>query len=297
MYQLDHATRCQILSALVEGVSIRAISRMTNVARNTISSLALAAGAVCAKYQDKALVNLNAKRIQCDEIWQYIYCKDANVPEKMKDRFGVGSVWTWTALDADSKLICSWMVGPRDAKSAYMFMQDLAPRLSNRVQLTTDGLQAYLSAVEATFGDAIDYAQLVKLYGAPRESEARYSPADCIGVRVQEVSGSPDRKHVSTSYIERQNLTMRMHMRRYTRLTNGFSKRLENHMAALALHFMYYNFVRVHQTLRTTPAQAAGVDSRLWEISDIVDLVEQDEQERKDNAYGEGGNARRTKRA
>jgi len=296
MYQLDHATRCQILSALVEGVSIRAISRMTGVARNTIGSLALAAGAVCAKYQDKVLVNLTATKIQCDEIWQYIYCKDANVPEAMKDQFGVGSVWTWVAIDSDSKLICSWMVGPRDAKSAYMFMQDLAPRLSNRVQLTTDGLQAYLTAVEATFGDAIDYAQLIKLYGAPRESEARYSPADCIGVRVQEVSGSPDRKHVSTSYIERQNLTMRMHMRRYTRLTNGFSKRLENHMAALALHFMYYNFVRIHQTLKTTPAQAAGVDSRLWEISDIVDLVEQDEQERKDNAYGAGTEPRRTKR-
>lgn len=296
MYQLDHATRCQILSALVEGVSIRAISRMTGVARNTISSLALAAGAVCAKYQDKVLINLNSTKIQCDEIWQYIYCKDANVPAAMKDQFGIGSVWTWVAIDSDSKLICSWMVGPRDAKSAYLFMQDLAPRLLNRVQLTTDGLQAYLSAVEATFGSEIDYAQLIKIYGAPRESEARYSPADCIGCRVQEVSGSPDRKHISTSYIERQNLTMRMHMRRYTRLTNGFSKRLENHMAALALHFMYYNFVRVHQTLRTTPAQAAGVDSRLWEMSDIVNLIEQDEQEQKDNAYGAGTEPRRTKR-
>lgn len=297
MNKLDHATRCQILSALVEGVSIRAISRMTDVARNTISDLAISAGAVCAQYQDKHLKNLTVKRVQCDEIWQYIYCKDANVPDAMKDQFGVGSVWTWTAIDSDSKLICSWMVGSRDAQSAYLFMQDLAQRLSNRVQLTTDGLQVYLGAVEATFGSAIDYAQLIKIYGAPRESEARYSPADCVGCRVQEVTGSPDRKHVSTSYVERQNLTMRMHMRRYTRLTNGFSKRLENHMAALALHFMYYNFVRIHQTLKTTPAQAAGVDSRLWEMSDIVKLIEAAEQEAKDNAYGAGTSARRTKRA
>jgi IS1 family transposase len=214
----------------------------------------------------------------------------------MKDQFGVGSVWTWTAIDADSKLICSWMVGTRDAQSAYLFMQDLAARLANRIQLTSDGLRVYAEAVEATFGNAIDYAMLVKLYGAPRDAEARYSPAECIGCRSVEITGSPDPKHISTSYIERQNLTMRMHMRRYTRLTNAFSKRLENHMAALALHFMYYNFVRIHQTLRTTPAQAAGVTDKLWEMSDIVNLIEQQEQERSDSAYGLGSKARRARR-
>lgn len=266
MYKLDTQTRIEILSALVEGVSLRSISRMTGIARNTISRLALSAGAVCAKFQDKALRNLRATKVQCDEIWQYIYCKDANVPEAMKDQFGVGSVWTWTAIDADSKLICSWMVGTRDGESAYMFMQDLAGRLSNRVQLTTDGHVAYLAAVEDTFGTSIDYAMLVKIYGAPRETEARYSPAECLGIQVKEISGSPDRKHISTSYVERQNLTMRMHMKRYARLSNGFSKRLENHMAALALHFMFYNFIKIHGTLRMTPAMAAGVTTRLWEM-------------------------------
>lgn len=296
MNRLDHKTRCQILSALVEGNSLRAVSRMTGVARNTISDLALMAGAECAKYQDKHLRNLQCKRVQCDEIWQYIYCKDANVPDSMKDQFGVGSVWTWTALDADTKLICSWMVGPRDAQAAYLFMQDLAERLANRVQLTTDGHHAYLGAVEATFGNAIDYAMLVKQYGAPRETEARYSPASVTGVQVKEISGTPDKAHISTSYVERQNLTMRMHMRRYTRLTNAFSKRLENHMAALALHFMFYNFVRIHQTLRCTPAMAAGVTDRLWEMGDIVNLVEAYEQECEASNYGEGVTAKRTRK-
>ncbi len=294
MNKLDHATRCQILSALVEGNSIRAITRMTGVARNTISDLAIAAGAVCSKYQDANLRALNCQRVQVDEIWQYIYCKDANVPESMKDQFGVGSVWTWTAIDADTKLICSWMVGTRDAQSAYLFMQDLAARLSNRVQLTSDGHRAYLEAVEATFGKDIDYAMLIKQYGAPRETEARYSPAECTGIQVKEITGNPDKKHISTSYVERQNLTMRMHMKRYARLSNGFSKRLENHMAALALHFMFYNFVKIHGTLRTSPAMAAGVTDRLWEMSDIVKLVEQAEQESSDNAYGSGGTGKRT---
>lgn len=286
MNRLDHKMRCQILSALVEGVSIRAITRMTGVARNTISDLAIAAGAVCATYQDKVLRNLSVRRVQVDEIWQYIYCKDANIPKKLEGQFGVGSVWTWTAIDADSKLICSWMVGPRDAQAAYLFMQDLAARLANRVQLTSDGHHAYLGAVEATFGNAIDYAMLVKQYGAARETEARYSPAECIGIQVKEISGNPDAKHISTSYVERQNLTMRMHMKRYARLSNGFSKRIENHMAALALHFMFYNFVKIHGTVRMSPAMAAGVETRLWEMSDIVNLIEQSEQEQSDTNYG-----------
>jgi len=181
---------------------------------------------------------------------------------------------TWTALDADTKLICSWMVGGRDAGAAYDFMQDLASRLANRIQLTTDGHAAYLSAVDNTFGNDIDYAMLVKIYGATREGEARYSPAECIGCERKEITGKPDSKHISTSYVERQNLTMRMHMRRFTRLTNGFSKRIEHHVAAIALHFMYYNFVRIHQTLRVTPAMAAGVSDRVWEIADIVALLD-----------------------
>jgi IS1 family transposase len=248
---------------------------MLGVSKNTVAKLLLEVGAACAVYQDKALRNLNCKRVQCDEIWSYVGAKDKNVPVDKRGQFGFGSVWTWTALDADSKLICSWMVGGRDAGAAYDFMQDLAGRLSNRVQLTTDGHVAYLSAVEEAFGNDIDYAMLIKIYGATHETEARYSPADCIGCKKKEITGQPDAKHVSTSYVERQNLTMRMHMRRFTRLTNGFSKKLENHVAAIALHFMYYNFVRIHQTLRVTPAMAAGVTDRMWEIADIVRLVEE----------------------
>ena len=197
------------------------------------------------------------------------------MPADKQGQFGVGSVWTWTAIDADSKLICSWMVGGRDAQSAYEFMQDLAGRLSNRIQLTTDGHVAYLSAVENTFGDNIDYAMLIKVYGENSEGEKRYSPAECTGTQRKGITGNPDAKHVSTSYVERQNLTMRMHMRRFTRLTNASSKKLENHIAAIALHFMYYNFVRIHQTLRITPAMAAGVTDSPWEIADIVRLVEE----------------------
>ena len=248
---------------------------MLGVSKNTVAKLLLEAGAACAVYQDKHLRNLNCERVQCDEIWSFVGAKDKNVPADKQGKFGFGSVWTWTAIDADSKLICSWMVGGRDAEAAYMFMQDLASRLSNRVQLTTDGHMAYLSAVENAFGNDIDYAMLMKVYGAARETEARYSPAECIGCQKKEITGKPDAKHVSTSYVERQNLTMRMHMRRFTRLTNAFSKKLENHIAAIALHFMYYNFVRIHQTLRVTPAMAAGVTDRVWEIADIVKLVEE----------------------
>ena len=275
MNQLDRETRCKVIAALVEGVSCRAISRMRGIARNTIASLLVEAGAACAEYQDKALRNLQCKRVQCDEIWSFCYAKDKNVPADKQGNFGYGSVWTWTALDADTKLICSWMVGSRDGGTAREFIQDLASRLANRIQLTTDGHAAYADAVEIAFGGEIDYAMLSKLYGSDQTpEETRYSPAVCIGTRQQPMSGDPDPKHVSTSYVERQNLTMRMHMRRFTRLTNAFSKKLENHVAAISLHFMYYNFVRIHQTLRITPAMAAGVTNRVWEVSDIVALFD-----------------------
>jgi transposase-like protein len=286
VYKLDSAKRVQVLSTLVEGASVRAASRMTGVSRDTISRLLMSAGRVCAAYQDAALRNLQATKIQCDEIWSFVGAKDKNVPVDRQGEFGFGSVWTWTAIDADSKLICSWMVGNRDADAAYEFMKDLRSRLANRVQMTTDGHVSYLDAIESTFGLDIDYAQLVKIYGAPRETEARYSPAVCNGAKKHRKIGKPDMKHVSTSYVERQNLTMRMHMRRFTRLTNAFSKDLSHHIAAVSLHMMFYNFVRIHQTLKITPAMAAGVSATVWEIADIVKLVEADEIERKANAFG-----------
>ena len=261
---------------------------MTGVSRNTITTLLIAAGAACAEYQDKALNNLPCKRVQCDEIWSFCYGKDKNLPEDKKGIFGYGSVWTWTALDADTKLICSWMVGNRDAVAARAFVQDLAGRLANRIQLTTYGHKVYLEAVAEAFGHDVDYAMLVKLYGEDMQGETRYSPAVCNGARKEVITGSPNRKHVSTSYVERQNLTMRMHMRRFTRLTNGFSKKIENHVAAISLHFMYYNFVRIHQTLRVTPARAAGVTDRAWDVADIVKLLDEPKEtlDRADATFG-----------
>jgi len=273
MNRLDTAKRTQIVSAIVEGCSIRAISRMTGASKNTIAKLLVELGAACSEYLDRNLVNLKSKRTQCDEIWSFVGAKDKNVPESRKDEFGIGSAWTWVAIDADTKLVCSWMVGRRDAGCATAFIQDLAKRLSNRVQLTTDGLKVYLNAVVDGFGSNIDYAMLVKIYGQDLEGETRYSPAICTGCKKQEKIGRPDLKHVSTSYVERQNLTMRMQMRRFTRLTNGFSKKLDNHVAALAIHYMHYNFVRIHQTLRVTPAMAAGVTERLWSVEDLVSLI------------------------
>ncbi len=275
MNLLNADRRAQVMAALVEGNSIRSVSRMTGVARNTVTSLLVAVGAACAEYQDKALRNLPCKRVQCDEIWSFCYAKDKNLPDDKTGVLGYGSVWTWTALDADTKLVCSWMVGNRDAVAARELIQGLAGRLNGRIQLTTDGLKAYVEAVDEAFGANIDYAMLVKLYGADAEGETRYSPAPCIGAKTHSVTGSPKAKHISTSYVERQNLTMRMHMRRFTRLANAFSKKLENQIAAISLHFMYYNFVRIHQTLRITPAMAAGVTNRVWEIADIVRLLEE----------------------
>jgi IS1 family transposase len=277
MNRLDPAERTRVISALVEGNSIRAVSRMTGIARNSITSLLVDLGTACAEYQDQALRNLTCKRIQCDEIWAFCYAKDKNVPATMQGQFGIGSVWTWTAIDADTKLIVSWMVGNRDGQAATEFMLDMSSRLSHRVQLTTDGHRPYLEAVDHAFSGDIDYAMLVKIYGESGEPEKRYSPASYVASEKRTISGDPARKHVSTSYVERQNLTMRMAMRRFTRLTNGFSKKLENHIAAVSLHFMHYNFVRIHQTLKVTPAMAAGVTDRLWEISDIVGLLEERE--------------------
>ena len=249
---------------------------MTGVARMTVEKLLRDLGAACAKYQDEHLRNLGCRRVQCDEVWSFVGAKQKNVRPEKADEWG--DVWTWVALDADSKLVPCWMIGPRDLGSAYTFMHDLADRLSSRVQLTTDGHKPYLEAVESAFNLNIDYATLTKIYGSDRERETRYSPATCKGVVPKVVSGNPNPKHISTSYIERQNLTMRMHMRRFTRLTNAFSKKLEMHAHNVALHFMYYNFVKVHQSLRMTPAMAAGVTDRLLEVEDLVGLLEATEE-------------------
>jgi IS1 family transposase len=275
MYRLDPEKRIAAVKALVEGNSIRSVCRMTGIARNTITSLLVDLGAACAEFQNQALQNLRCRRIQCDEIWAYCYAKDKNVPASKQGKFGFGSVWTWTAIDADSKLIVSWMVGPRDSSAAQEFMEDLAGRLRHRVQLTTDGHKPYLEAVDSAFGGNIDYAMLIKIYGEAGEPEKRYSPAEWIGSKRETITGSPEKKHISTSHVERQNLTMRMGMRRFTRLTNGFSKKVENHIAAVSLHFMYYNFVRIHQSLRMTPAMAAGVTGKLWEVKDLIVLLEE----------------------
>jgi IS1 family transposase len=274
MNTLPAVKRVQVISALVEGNSIRATVRMTGVAKNTIVKLLSELGIACSKYQNHALRNLPCKRLQCDEIWSFCYAKEKNVPSGKKGQFDFGDVWTWTAICADTKLVPSWMIGTRGSETAYAFMQDLAGRLAHRVQLTTDGHRAYLDAVETAFGTEIDYAMLVKLYGNDSESETRYSPAECIGCRTVVISGDPKAKHVSTSYAERQNLTMRMQMRRFTRLTNAFSKKVENHEAAIALHFMHYNFCRVHQTLRVTPAMAAGLADHVWLLEEVVSLLD-----------------------
>jgi IS1 family transposase len=272
MNQLDNRRRTQIIAALVEGCSIRATSRMVGVSKDTVMKLGVDAGVACAKYQDEVMRSLPCKRLQLDEIWSFCYSKDKNVPDEKKGIFGYGDVWTWVAIDADTKLVPSWMVGNRDAASAKVFIDDLAGRLSNRVQLTTDGHKAYLSAIEQAFGCEVDYAMLVKLYGVEQE-EVRYSPSKCLGMETRIISGSPDSEHISTSYVERQNLTMRMSMRRFTRLTNAFSKKVENHAHAIALHYMHYNFARIHKTLRCSPAQEAGVTGKLWNIEDIVALI------------------------
>jgi IS1 family transposase len=273
MNRLSTTQRVSVVKALVEGCSIRSTVRMTGVSKNTISKLLLQLGAACTRYQDATLRNLPCRRLQCDEIWSFVGGKDKNLTDEQKHG-GLGSIWTWTAIDADTKLIASWLVGSRDADSAYEFMIDVASRLRSRVQLTTDGHKPYLQAVEAAFHADVDYATLQKIYGADQGGEKRYSPAVCLGCDVKEISGSPDPKHISTSYVERQNLTMRMSMRRFTRLTNAFSKKVENHAAAIALYFMWHNFGRVHQKLRVTPAMEAGIADHVWSVEEIVQLLD-----------------------
>src|SRR6266403_2489821 len=273
MNKLTTAKRAQIVSALVEGNSLRATQRMTGASKVTILRLLEALGPACAEYHGKAVRNLTCKRIQCDEIWQFCYAKEKNVPADKKGQFGYGDIWTWVAIDADTKLVPSFMVGSRGSQTAKAFMDDLASRLANRVQLTTDGHRVYLNAVESAFGSDIDYAMLVKLYGNDAETETRYSPAECIGCREIGITGRPDPKHISTSYVERQNLTMRMSMRRFTRLTNGFSKKVENHIYHVALHYMHYNFCRIHKTLRVTPAMEAGISDHVWTVEEITALL------------------------
>jgi IS1 family transposase len=263
----------QIVAALAEGNSIRATCRMTGTAKGTVIKLLVRLGEACAEYQDKAFQKLTCKRLQCDEIWAFCYAKEKNVPEDKKGKFGYGDVWTFTSLDADTKLVPSWYLGNRNTEEATIFMKDLASRVKNRVQLTTDGHKMYLEAVEDAFGSEIDFSQLIKIYGNSPESEIHYSPAECTGIEINKVQGNPDPDHVSTSYVERQNLTMRMSMRRFTRLTNGFSKKVENLACAVALHFMYYNFCRVHKTLRVTPAMEAKVTDHVWEIEEIIALL------------------------
>jgi len=272
MNTLDKTKRAQLISVLVEGNSLRATARICDVAFNTILKFIPEIGQACFEYQDKAFHDLKCKRIQCDEIWSFCYAKEKNVPKDKKGLFGYGDVWTWVAMDAETKLVPSFMVGNRDSQTAKMFIDDLASRLANRVQLTTDGNRVYLEAVEGAFGCDIDYAMLIKLYESTQE-ETRYSPAKCNGYKATTITGNPDFKHISTSYIERQNLTMRMGMRRFTRLTNAFSKKIENHAFHLALHYMYYNFVRIHKTLRMTPAMKAGVTNNLWSVEEIVKLL------------------------
>jgi IS1 family transposase len=270
---MDPKRQAAIIAALVEGVGIRSTCRMTGASKGAVTKLIADLGPVCAAYMDKAFHDLPCKYLEVDEIWAFCYAKAKNVPEEKRGTFGFGDVWTFTAIDAETKLIPSYMVGPRDAGTATEFMQDLAGRLANRVQITSDGLKVYVGAVLDAFGGDVDYAMLQKIYAPAPGGETRYSPAQCIGCQKHAVSGNPEPARVSTSYVERANLSMRMGLRRYTRLTNAHSKKLENHCAALAIFFMHYNFARIHSTIRCSPAMAAGVTPHLWSIAEIVNLL------------------------
>jgi IS1 family transposase len=277
MNKLSLERKTQVIKVLCEGNSIRSTARITGTAINTVVKLLREVGAACLDYQDKTMHNLSCKKLQCDEIWSFVYAKDKNVPEEHNGEFGYGDVWTFTAIDADTKLVPAWFVGLRNADYAYAFANDLKGRLANRVQVTTDGHGMYLEAIEHAFGADVDYGMLVKLYGQEPEGGKRYSPAKCISAQKHTVQGNPDPKTISTSYVERQNLTMRMNMRRFTRLTNAFSKKLENHEYALALYFMHYNFARSQKSLSNpypkSPAMAAGITNHIWAIEEIVKLV------------------------
>ena len=275
MNRLSRNKRKMILAMLVEGVSMRSISRTVGVSINTVTKLLVDAGNTCATYHDLTVRNVPSKRVQCDEIWSFCYAKSKNVVKAKAAILGAGDVWTWTALDSDSKLIISYEIGDRSAATALEFIHDLKDRLANRVQLTTDGHRVYLEAVESAFGGAIDYAMLVKIYGEPEELERRrYSPAKCLDIRHMRICGKPDPTAISTSHVERHNLSMRMGMRRFTRLTNAFSKKLENHLHMVNLYAVHYNFVRIHKTLRVTPAMEARLTNTLHDMDWLVDLVE-----------------------
>jgi IS1 family transposase len=274
MNKLTSAKRAKILSLLVEGSSMRSISRVEDVSINTVAKLLADAGEACAVFHDEAIRNVKSKRVQCDEIWSFVYAKKRTVPTAKAAPEGSGDAWTWTALDADTKLLVSFLVANRDAPSAHSFMQDVASRLANQIQLTTDANKVYLDAVEEAFGGDVDYAKLIKIYGDGPPSAGRYSPAECTGIIKERMMGNPDMKHVSTSYVERANLTMRMSMRRFTRLTNAFSKKLESHIDMVALYTVWYNFVRMHKTLKCTPAMAANLSKTLWSMEDVVALID-----------------------
>ncbi len=274
MKQLSAFQRSQVVRCLCEGNSIRSTVRITGVAKNTVVKLLCEMGCACANYHHFNVRNLTVQRLQCDEIWSFVGAKAKNVPVE-REQDGWGDVWTWTAIDADTKLCVTYHVGDRGKHSAFAFMQDCASRIKGRLQITTDAHKPYLTAVEKAFGGDADYAQLHKIYGASEANEARYSPATCIGCDMKTVSGVPDPDHVSTSFVERQNLSMRMHMRRFTRLTNAFSKKIENHGHAVSLYFMFYNFCRVHQTLRVTPAMEAGLTDHVWRIEELIALMPQ----------------------
>jgi IS1 family transposase len=276
MNRLSIAERARVVAALVEGNSLRSITRMTGVHRTTVMKLLADLGRACSIYQDQAFRNLPCKRLEVDEIWSFCGAKERNTTKATRAK-GWGDIWTWTSIDAETKLVPCWYVGNRNASAAFHFMHDLADRLANRVQLTSDGYLAYKPAVEAAFGTEIDFAQLVKTYGDPDQdrAEARYSPGKCMGAKAAVITGNPESRHISTSYVERQNLTMRMQMRRFTRLTNAFSKKVENHEHAVALHFMHYNFCRIHQTLRVTPAMQAGLSNHIWSLEEIIALLDQ----------------------
>jgi IS1 family transposase len=272
MNKLSVEKRARIVSCLIEGCSLRATVRMTGFSRKGVARVMQDVGEACAAYHDKIMVKLPCKVIQVDEVWSFTYCKQANIPEQLRDMEGIGDTWTWIAIDADTKLIPSYYVGDRSSASALHFIHDLKNRMANRIQLTSDGYRPYKAAVEDAFGAEVDYAMLIKLYGKKMDFESRYSPPECIGVRRRRIVGKPNRDLISTSFVERQNMTLRMHNRRFTRLTNGFSKKLENHKHSLALHFMHYNFCRIHQTLRVTPAMEAGVAKHVWSIQEIAAL-------------------------
>ena len=275
MNKLPIQKRVQILSMLCEGSSMRSISRVCDVSINTVAKILVDAGRACMNFHDEKVRGVAAKRVQVDEIWSFTAAKQKNVAGMKKPVDGAGDTWTWTAIDADTKLIAAWFVGGRDAECANAFINDLASRLANRVQLTSDGHAPYLQAVEGAFGADVDYAQLVKIYGSsPESAKGRYSPAECTGIKKTRIEGSPEEKHISTSYIERSNLTMRMHNRRFTRLTNAFSKKFESHVQMVALYTVFYNFTRIHKTLRVTPAMAAGLTDRVWGMEDVVALMD-----------------------